>query len=94
MLNWPILKDQDMPQNCQPNTLKEDSVISVGVGGDGTLNEISRPLVNEKNVTVGIIPAGTGNDFIQILGFPNRFGEKEWDIFFNARVIKMDVGSC
>jgi YegS/Rv2252/BmrU family lipid kinase len=66
----------------------------VGVGGDGTLNEISRPLVNEKNVTVGIIPAGTGNDFIQILGFPNRFGEKEWDIFFNARVIKMDVGSC
>lgn len=66
----------------------------IGVGGDGTINEISRPLVNEKNVTIGIIPAGTGNDFIQILGFPNRFGDKEWDIFFNARVMKMDVGSC
>jgi diacylglycerol kinase (ATP) len=66
----------------------------VGVGGDGTLNEISKPLINEKNVTIGIIPAGTGNDFIQILGFPGRFGEKEWDIFFNASVIKMDVGSC
>ena len=66
----------------------------IGVGGDGTLNEISRPLINKKNVTIGIIPAGTGNDFIQILGFPNRFGEKEWDLFFNASVINMDVGSC
>jgi diacylglycerol kinase (ATP) len=66
----------------------------VGVGGDGTINEISRPLINEKNVAIGVIPAGTGNDFIQILGFPNRFGEKEWNEFFNANVIAMDVGSC
>ena len=35
----------------------------------------------------GIIPAGTGNDFIQILGFPNRFGEKDWDMFFKINVI-------
>jgi diacylglycerol kinase (ATP) len=66
----------------------------VGVGGDGTINEISRPLINKENVAIGVIPAGTGNDFIQILGFPNRFGEKEWNEFFNANVIKMDVGSC
>jgi diacylglycerol kinase (ATP) len=66
----------------------------IGVGGDGTINEISKPLINEKNVTAGIIPAGTGNDFIQILGFPNRFGDKEWDIFFRANVIAMDTGSC
>ncbi|MBE0655195.1 MAG: diacylglycerol kinase family lipid kinase [Bacteroidales bacterium] len=66
----------------------------IGVGGDGTLNEIARPLVNKKNVTIGIIPAGTGNDFIQILGFPNRFEEKHWDIFFRAEEKKMDVGLC
>ena len=66
----------------------------IGVGGDGTFNEIARPLINKKNVITGLIPAGTGNDFIQILGFPGRFGEEEWDIFFNARVIAMDVGSC
>jgi YegS/Rv2252/BmrU family lipid kinase len=64
----------------------------IGVGGDGTLNEIARPLVNKKDVTVGIIPAGTGNDFIQILGFPNRFGDKEWDIFFKCNVMAMDAG--
>ena len=66
----------------------------IGVGGDGTLNEIARPLINKKDVTTGIIPAGTGNDFIQILGFPNRFEDKHWDIFFRAEEKKMDAGLC
>jgi YegS/Rv2252/BmrU family lipid kinase len=66
----------------------------IGVGGDGTLNEIARPLINKRDVITGIIPAGTGNDFIQILGFPNRFGDNEWDTFFKSNVIAMDVGSC
>ncbi|MCX6254050.1 MAG: diacylglycerol kinase family lipid kinase [Bacteroidia bacterium] len=65
----------------------------IGVGGDGTLNEIARPLVNKKDVTIGIIPAGTGNDFIQILGFPGRFGDNDWDTFFKIKVIAMDAGS-
>jgi diacylglycerol kinase (ATP) len=63
-----------------------------GVGGDGTLNEIARPLVGKKEVILGIIPAGTGNDFIQILGFPNRFGDSEWDIFFQRKTTLMDIG--
>jgi diacylglycerol kinase (ATP) len=74
--------------------LKKGFNYIVGVGGDGTMNEISKPLVNEKNISVGIIPAGTGNDFIQILGFPNRFGDNEWNIFFEANVTSMDTGSC
>jgi diacylglycerol kinase (ATP) len=64
----------------------------IGVGGDGTLNEIARPLVNRKDVTLGVIPAGTGNDFIQIAGFPNRFTDNDWDIFFKREVIAMDIG--
>ncbi|MBK7133573.1 MAG: diacylglycerol kinase family lipid kinase [Bacteroidales bacterium] len=66
----------------------------IGVGGDGTFNEIARPLINQKDVITGLIPAGTGNDFIQIPGFHNRFDEKEWDIFFKANVIAMDAGLC
>ena len=66
----------------------------IAVGGDGTFNEMSRPLVDKKDVTAGIIPAGTGNDFVQILGFPNRLGDKEWDIFFKKNPIEMDAGSC
>jgi YegS/Rv2252/BmrU family lipid kinase len=66
----------------------------IAVGGDGTFNELSRPLIYKKDVIAGIIPGGTGNDFIQILGFPDRFGDKEWDIFFNRNLIPMDAGSC
>lgn len=64
----------------------------IGVGGDGTLNEIARPLTGNKDVVLGLIPAGTGNDFIQILGFPNRFSDKDWDMFFGRNTILMDIG--
>jgi diacylglycerol kinase (ATP) len=64
----------------------------IGVGGDGTLNEIARPLTGVKNVTIGIVPAGTGNDFIQILGFPGRFRENDWNNFFRRKTIRMDAG--
>jgi len=66
----------------------------IGVGGDGTFNEIARPLIGKTEITAGLIPAGTGNDFIQILGFPNRFTENEWDVFFRCNTISMDAGSC
>jgi diacylglycerol kinase (ATP) len=72
--------------------LKKGFSYFIGVGGDGTVNEIARPLVNRKGVTIGIIPAGTGNDFIQILGFPNRFADADWDIFFKCKEIAMDAG--
>lgn len=66
----------------------------IAVGGDGTLNEIAKVLVGNSRVILGIIPAGTGNDFIQILGFPNRFEEHHWDQFFKKNTILMDAGTC
>jgi diacylglycerol kinase (ATP) len=64
----------------------------IAVGGDGTMNEVSEPLINIPGVTLGLIAAGTGNDFIQILGFPDRFREEHWEIFFQQHTISMDVG--
>ncbi len=66
----------------------------VAVGGDGTLNETLKVLVNFPDCTIGLIPAGTGNDFAQIIGFSNKFNEKEWDIFFEANTHTIDVGRC
>ncbi|OHD74295.1 MAG: hypothetical protein A2177_09900 [Spirochaetes bacterium RBG_13_68_11] len=66
----------------------------IGVGGDGTMSEIAQALVGRRGVTFGAVPAGTGNDFIQILGFPDRLDEELWDIFFQAAETGMDVGRC
>ena len=41
--------------------------IVVACGGDGTVNEVARPLVNSK-VTMGIIPNGSGNGFAMHIG--------------------------
>jgi len=66
----------------------------ISVGGDGTLNEIASSVLHNKDITLGIVPAGTGNDFIQILGFPNRFDNEHWDVLFEKKTIPMDVGLC
>jgi len=65
----------------------------IAVGGDGTFNEVARSLINNKEVVAGIIPAGSGNDYCQITGFPNRFTDHEWDIFFRKNVVAQDVGN-
>jgi len=65
----------------------------IAVGGDGTINEVARPLINKKDIVTGIIPAGTGNDFVQITGFPDRFSENDWEVLFKRNIIAMDAGS-
>lgn len=42
--------------------------IFVAVGGDGTVNEVARGLINKGRGTLGIIPGGTGNDMSKSLG--------------------------
>jgi len=74
------------------NSLENGFTHIIAVGGDGTMNEVARPLIGQKHVCTGLIPAGTGNDFIQILGFPDRFSQEHWDIFFQQSLIHMDVG--
>lgn len=66
----------------------------VAVGGDGTINEIATFLSTKDDVVMGIIPAGTGNDTVQNMGFPNRFRDEDWDALFAKNVIRMDLGVC
>jgi diacylglycerol kinase (ATP) len=68
--------------------------VIVGVGGDGTLSEIAQALAGRKGVTFGAVAAGTGNDFIHILGFPDRFTDEQWRVLFEAATADMDVGRC
>jgi YegS/Rv2252/BmrU family lipid kinase len=45
--------------------------VIVSVGGDGTINEIANGITGSTK-TLGIIPAGSGNDFIKSIGVPRR----------------------
>ncbi len=43
----------------------------VAVGGDGTVQEVARGLLESgQAVHLGVLPAGTGNDFVKMLGMP------------------------
>ena len=63
-----------------------------GCGGDGTLNEVVNGIVDFPNVEAAFIPAGTGNDFVQVTGFHDRMTENDWELFFRKQVIPMDAG--
>ena len=49
----------------------EDCTGVVAVGGDGTCYEVACGLMDTQ-VPLGIIPAGTGNDFIKTVGIPKK----------------------
>ncbi len=72
----------------------EDFTHVIAVGGDGTMNEIINGLPQNNDIITGIITAGTGNDFACVLGFSEHFTDKEWRLFFESNVIKIDVGKC
>ncbi len=42
----------------------------VAMGGDGTVSEVANGLV-DADATLAVIPAGTGNDFVRMMGIPN-----------------------
>jgi len=64
----------------------------VSVGGDGTIREIVKSLAG-KEVKLGIIPAGTGNDFARTVGIPEDI-EKSLDLIKRGNTRKVDVISC
>lgn len=75
--------------------IKNRFIHIIAVGGDGTFNEVSKAIIpNSENIITGVIPCGTGNDFIQILGFPERFEQEHWDTFFKQNLKFLDVGVC
>ena len=50
----------------------------IAVGGDGTLNEVVNGIFHQQacgpdEITVAMIPVGTGNDWIKTFGIPNNY---------------------
>ncbi len=64
--------------------------VIVVVGGDGTINE-TIPGMLFSPTSLGIIPAGSGNDFIKSIGIPNNI-KKAFDIVLKGTAASIDVG--
>lgn len=61
-------------------------------GGDGTINKVVNIMKNNNiNVPLGIIPAGTANDFATHVEMPSSF-LKSIDKILNGTVQKIDLG--
>ncbi|MFP4527198.1 MAG: diacylglycerol/lipid kinase family protein [Candidatus Kapaibacterium sp.] len=66
------------------------------VGGDGTLNEAVNGIFAQEScdpteVTIGIMPVGTGNDWRRIYNIPPDY-QKAVDIILKNKTVMQDVG--
>ncbi len=66
------------------------------VGGDGTLHNIVNGIMSQSktpsiSINVGVIPIGTGNDWVKTHNIPNDF-EKAIQIIKNGQTKLQDVG--
>jgi len=62
------------------------------IGGDGTLNgAVNAILTSGSDLSLGIIPCGTGNEIVRSLGIP-KDPEKAVQILLRGHVCPVDVG--
>ena len=70
--------------------VKDKFTIVVAVGGDGTVNEIGKALIN-TDTALGIIPVGSGNGLARHLNLPMNL-KKCIDILNYCDIKKLDYG--
>ena len=58
-------------------------------GGDGTLNEVLNGVIGNENISVGVVPIGTGNDFCR--NFPEAGDFMDISAQLNSRSVKCDA---
>ena len=72
--------------------LRNESVTGViALGGDGFIHEIIQHLVS-RNLPLGVIPCGTGNDFARSLGIHQLSFEKQLEVIGNPITKSIDLG--
>lgn len=70
----------------------DSSSAVIAVGGDGTVQEVATGLIGSgRPVSLGVIPLGSGNDFVKMLGMPTRVGPAVAAIL-TARERRVDYG--
>ncbi|WFA08301.1 diacylglycerol kinase family protein [Tissierella sp. Yu-01] len=91
-INYKIIMTQgprDATKIAEENVEKFTTIVAVG--GDGTVNEVAKGLINKRMGTLAILPCGTGNDFGRVVGIPNE-PEKAIDVLLHNNVKTIDIG--
>lgn len=73
----------------EPVQLADEPVQLVVVGGDGTLHEVLGGIADPARCVLGVIPAGTGNDFAAAAGIPEN-AEKAAKLLLNGEAKPAD----
>lgn len=68
---------------------KGDPVRIYAVGGDGTLSEVAAGAIGLPNVEVGVVPCGSGNDFVKTFGRIEDFLSPEKQLAAQSQTIDM-----
>jgi diacylglycerol kinase (ATP) len=65
----------------------------VAAGGDGTLYEVVNGMAEKPlRPALGIIPAGTTNDFARAIGLPLRNIKRACEVIVQGRAVPIDIG--
>jgi len=70
--------------------VKDAFNVVVAVGGDGSINEVAQQLIH-TDVSLGIVPGGSGNGFARKLEIP-RNRKRALQVLNEAHTIQCDVG--
>ena len=78
------------------SAIKNGSELIVGVGGDGTMNEIANGFFENHKIinpstTLGVIPSGTGSDFSRSLNIPQNL-KKSMEVITQSQSDIIDIG--
>ena len=67
----------------------EETVRFYACGGDGTINEVANGSIGYDNVEIGLVPTGTGNDYVRDYHKPEAFLDIEDQLKGNS--VPVDV---
>jgi diacylglycerol kinase (ATP) len=67
-----------------------DGTLAVAVGGDGTVHEVAAACVG-RDLTLGVLPVGSGNDYVKALGIGTELG-RALEVLAAGKVRVVDAG--
>ena len=78
--------------NIMKRKIEDENISSViAVGGDGTIASIAHAIIDYPDISIGIVPHGTGNILASNLGIKNDF-DSSLETIFQGEVKQIDLG--